>query len=202
MDTRKSLCKNTVISADRETWTEEHLKDAETIEVEIGFGSGEYLIRRASEHPDRLFIGIEKKPGMVTEVSKRVASRNLDNIRLIESCAKTAFADLFPACSVSRIYSLFPDPWPKRKHSKYRLFSTEYLCLVNNRLKVGGETLIVTDSADYYHWILRQTPDAGFEIEHGPITPQFNTRFERIWLEQDFNTFFRILLKKTQQIKT
>lgn len=202
MDTRESWCENPVIIADREAWEEINLKEAGTIEVEIGFGSGEYLIRRASEYPDRLFIGIEKKPGMITEVAKMVVSRNLNNIRLLESCAKDAFTDLFPACSISRAYSLFPDPWPKRKHSKYRLFSAQYLRLLNNRLIFGCEALIVTDSEDYCNWMLKQLPDTGFEVENSTIPPQFDTRFERRWLEQDLSTFFRILLKKVRHIET
>ncbi|WP_223294193.1 tRNA (guanine(46)-N(7))-methyltransferase TrmB [Chlorobium phaeobacteroides] len=202
MDSRETLCENPVIITDRDAWKEINLKDAGTIEVEIGFGSGEYLLRRASEYPERLFIGIEKKPGMITEVSKRVASHNLNNIRLLESCAKDAFADLFPANSISRVYSLFPDPWPKRKHLHYRLFSSEYLRLLNNRLIFGSEALIVTDSEDYCNWMLKQLPDTGFEVENSIIPPQFDTRFERKWLEQNFNTFFRILLKKARHIET
>jgi tRNA (guanine-N7-)-methyltransferase len=202
MDTRKSLCKSPVIIADREAWAEKDLKHTKTIEVEIGFGSGEYLLRRAAEYPERLFIGIEKKAGMITEVSKRVTCLKLNNIRLLESCAKDAFTDLFPASSISRAYSLFPDPWPKRKHLQYRLFSSEYLRLLNNRLIFGSEALIVTDSKDYCNWMLKQLPDTGFEVENSIISPQFDTRFERKWLEQNFNTFFRILLKKIRHIET
>lgn len=203
MDTRASLSESPVIIADREAWEEINLRDAGTVEVEveIGFGSGEYLLRRASQYPDRLFIGIEKKPGMITEVAKMVASRNLDNIRLLESCAREAFTDLFPACSVSRAYSLFPDPWPKRRHSKYRLFSTPYLRLLNNRLISGCEALIVTDSEDYCNWVLTQIPGTGFEVENDTIPPQFDTRFERKWLKQRLSTFFRILLRKTEHIE-
>ena len=115
MDTRPSLSESPVIIADREAWEQINLKDAGTIEVEIGFGSGEYLLRRASEYPDRLFIGIEKKSGLITDVAKKVAIHNLDNIRLLDSCARNAFTCLFPACSISRAYSLFPDPWQKKK---------------------------------------------------------------------------------------
>lgn len=201
MDTREIFCKNPVIIADLQAWDGNNLKNSGTIEVEIGFGSGEYLLRRASEHPERLFIGIEKKPGMITEVSKRAESRNLDNIRLIESCAEEAFNNLFPSCSIARAYSLFPDPWPKRKHNKYRLFTKAYLRLLNNRLVSGGEALIVTDSEDYYRWILKQTSDTGFELENGPIPPQFDTRFERKWIKQNVSTFYRIQLNKAEHIE-
>ena len=201
MDTRTSLYESPVIIADRKAWEEINLKDAGTIEVEIGFGSGEYLLRRATEYPDRLFIGIKKKSGLITEVAKKVAIHNLDNIRLLESCANNAFTCLFPACSLSRAYALFPDPWPKKRHIKHRLFSAQYLRLLNNRLTSGGEALIVTDSEEYCNWVLTQLPDTGFEIENSTIPPQFDTRFERKWLEQDLSTFFRILLKKTEHIE-
>jgi tRNA (guanine-N7-)-methyltransferase len=202
MNTRASLFESPVIIADREAWEQINLKDAGTIEVEIGFGSGEYLLRRATEYPDRLFIGIEKKSGLITDVAKKVAIHNLDNIRLLDSCARNAFTCLFPACSISRAYSLFPDPWPKKRHIKHRLFSTQYLCLLNNRLISGGEALIVTDSEDYCNWVLKQLPGTGFEVENSTIPPQFDTRFERKWLEQDLSTFFRILLRKTEHIET
>ncbi len=201
MNTRAPLYESPVIIADRKAWEEINLKDAGTIEVEIGFGSGEYLLRRASEYPDRLFIGIEKKSGLMRVVAKKVASHNLDNIRLLDSCARDAFTYLLPACSLSRVYALFPDPWPKKRHIKYRLFSTQYLRLLNNRLISGGEALIVTDSEDYCNWVLKQLPGTGFEVENSTIPPQFDTRFERKWLEQDLSTFFRILLRKTEHIE-
>ena len=201
MDTRPSLYESPVIIADREAWEQINLKDAGTIEVEIGFGNGEYLLRRASEYPDRLFIGIEKKSGLIKEVAKKVASHNLDNIRLLESCANNVFTYLLPACSLSRAYSLFPDPWPKKRHIKHRLFSMQYLRLLNNRLISGGEALIVTDSEDYCNWVLQQLPGTGFKVENSTIPPQFDTRFERKGLEQNFSTFFRILLKKTEHIE-
>ena len=201
MDTRPSLSESPVIIADRKAWEQINLKDAGTIEVEIGFGSGEYLLRRASEYPDRLFIGIEKKSGLITEVAKKVVSLNLENIRLLDSCASNVFTYLLPACSLSRAYALFPDPWPKKRHIKYRLFSMQYLRLLNNRLISGGEALIVTDSEDYCNWVQQQLPGTGFEVENSTIPPQFDTRFERKGLEQNFSTFFRILLKKTEHIE-
>jgi tRNA (guanine-N7-)-methyltransferase len=201
MDTRASFSESPFIIADREAWEQINLKDAGTIEVEIGFGSGEYLLRRASEYPDRLFIGIEKKSGLITDVARKVAIQNIDNIRLLDSCARNVFTCLFPACSLSRVYALFPDPWPKKRHIKYRLFSMQYLRLLNNRLISRGEALIVTDSEDYCNWVLKQLPGTGFEVESSTIPPQFDTRFERKWLEQDFRTFFRIQLRKTEHIE-
>ncbi|NTW83436.1 MAG: tRNA (guanine-N7)-methyltransferase [Chlorobiaceae bacterium] len=170
------------------------------IEVEIGFGDGDYLIRRARENPGTTFIGIEQKPSLIVGVSKKVAALQVDNIRFLQSCAKDAFCDLFTPQSLSRVYALFPDPWPKRKHIKYRLFSTDYLRMLNNRLIPDGEGLIVTDSEDYGKWIVKQALGTGFTIEHSRVPAQFNTRFERKWSEQGQNGFYQVLLKKMQHL--
>ncbi len=170
------------------------------IEVEIGFGDGDYLIRKARENPDTTFIGIEQKPSLITGVSKKAATMQVDNIRILQSSAKDAFCDLFAPRSLSRVYALFPDPWPKRKHIKYRLFSTDYLRLLNNRLIDEGEALIVTDSEKYAKWIVTQAVGTGFDIEYHTAPPQFNTRFERKWAGQGQNGFYQIHLKKTQHM--
>ncbi|ANT65474.1 tRNA (guanine(46)-N(7))-methyltransferase TrmB [Prosthecochloris sp. CIB 2401] len=186
---------------DQQTHDLNNLLGARVTEVEIGFGDGEHLIRRASEHPERTFIGIEKKSSRAAVVATTIERKHLDNILILQSCAHEAFRDLLPSCSISRIYALFPDPWPKRKHVMYRLFSSEYLRLMNNRLQHGGEALIVTDSEQYYHWILKQTPGTGFVVEHDTIPPLYNTRFERKWVDRNQHSFFRIRLEKTRHIE-
>jgi tRNA (guanine-N7-)-methyltransferase len=202
MDTSVSFCGNHDSASDQRKQAYKNLMDTRPVEVEIGFGDGDYLIRRASVNPDRSFIGIEQKSSLITGISKKAASLHIDNIQFIESSAENAFGDLFSSCSISRVYALFPDPWPKRKHLKYRLFSSSYLRLLNNRLVPEGEALIVTDSENYYQWILKQTPDTGFDVRYGMIAPQFNTRFERKWVSKGFCDFFQILLTKTQHIDT
>ncbi|NTW82878.1 MAG: tRNA (guanine-N7)-methyltransferase [Chlorobiaceae bacterium] len=202
MDNTSPLCVNHAVTTDQKKNFYDNLIATGTIEVEIGFGDGDYLISRARTYPERTFFGIEHKPSLIAGVSKKAASLNVDNIRFFQSCAKDAFNDLFTSCSISRVYALFPDPWPKRKHIKYRLFSSSYLRLLNNRLVPEGEALIVTDSSDYGRWIVKQTPDTGFEVECSMVPPQFNTRFERKWIVQGYHDFFQILLKKRDHIET
>lgn len=185
---------------EQETHEQTSLLGEGVTEVEIGFGDGEHLIRQAIEHPDITFIGIEKKSSRAAVVATTVERKHLDNIRIVQACAHEAFRDLLPASSITRICALFPDPWPKRKHVMYRLFSSEYLRLMNNRLQHGGEALIVTDSEQYYHWILKQTTSTGFEVENGTIPPLYNTRFERKWVDRNQQSFYRILLTKNQHI--
>jgi tRNA (guanine-N7-)-methyltransferase len=202
MDTLSPLCRNQTATSGQDILHHENLVYTRPVEVEIGFGDGEYIIRRALTYPERTFIGIDHKSSLIAGVSRKASSLHLDNLQLLHSCAKDVFSNLFASSSISRIYALFPDPWPKRKHMKYRLFSSPYLRLLNNRLRLDGEVMIVTDSRDYCQWIMKQTQDTGFEIRNSMIPPQFNTRFERKWVKQGYNVFHQIQLMKTRHIDT
>ena len=55
----------------------------------------------------------------------------------------------FPRCSLQHILVLFPDPWPKKRHHKRRLLSTEFLEKLSMKLTTDGQMSIATDCADY-----------------------------------------------------
>jgi len=59
-----------------------------------------------------------------------------------------------PAASIGRVFVLFPDPWPKRRHWKRRLLSEGTLAELARIMPSGGELRIATDIADYAAWIL------------------------------------------------
>ena len=52
-------------------------------ELEIGFGKGRYLLRRAQEDPDRLFLGIEIAGQYYRLTRDRAARKGLDNVVLV-----------------------------------------------------------------------------------------------------------------------
>tara|TARA_B100001996_G_scaffold200966_1_gene153828 strand:+ start:446 stop:841 length:396 start_codon:yes stop_codon:yes gene_type:complete len=56
--------------------------------------------------------------------------------------------------SVSKIFILFPDPWPKKKHHKRRFIQSNLLKNLYKILTEDGELRISTDHHDYLSWIL------------------------------------------------
>ena len=99
------------------------------LEVEIGFGNGEFLVRRAQERPERHFIGIELEWASVQRALRRLAQAQATNVRLLLVDAHVALQRLFSPLALQRVYSLFPCPWPKERHAKHRLFSHTFLTL-------------------------------------------------------------------------
>jgi tRNA (guanine-N7-)-methyltransferase len=74
--------------------------------------------------------------------------------------------------SLTAIFAFFPDPWPKKRHNKRRLFRTELVELMLKKLKPGGEIIAATDWAEYGQQMLEVLPNSKLSIRPSwrPIT--------------------------------
>lgn len=173
---------------------------AAPLEMEIGFGNGEYLVERAAEYPERDFIGIELVWDSARRGLRRVAGSGVRNVRILQADAVSVLARLVAPGSFERICTLFPCPWPKDRHVGNRIFSHRFLRLVNSRLAPDGEARIVTDSEPYVEWVVEQLPGTGFEPEKKIIPPGFNTKYEAKWRAEGQQEFYDLRLRKIETI--
>src|SRR5690606_32306363 len=114
----------------------------------IGFGAGEHLCAQAALHPDWGFIGCEVYMNGVAAALSAIDRAGLANIRIHDGDAR-AVLDGLPDGSLERIFVLFPDPWPKKRHHKRRLVSPDTVRQFARLLRKGGELRIASDIADY-----------------------------------------------------
>jgi tRNA (guanine-N7-)-methyltransferase len=168
--------------------------------VEIGCGLGEFLTRTATASPEKNFVGIELEWKRLVKTLRKVESSGLNNVRVFRLDAVVVFERLFAPRSIAKVYCLFPCPWPKKKHTKHRLFSRNFLRLLNSRLASGGELLLVTDHYPYVEWIRGQLRSTGLELAERKIAPQFDTKFERKWTAGGQREFFEMYFKKKRHI--
>jgi len=182
-------------------WRQEFGRDA-PLEIEIGFGNGDFLVRRAEAYPERNFVGIEVEWPSVRRALRRIAQAELGNARLLMVDAQIALERVFLPRSLHRVYALFPCPWPKERQAKYRLFSHDFLRLLNNRLVKGGEAQVVTDHRAYLDWVLEQVPGCGFEFRCQEIPPRYGTKYENKWHRQGQEQFFELNFLKIEHIAT
>jgi tRNA (guanine-N7-)-methyltransferase len=120
---------------------------------EIGFGGAEHLIWQAHHNPDVTIIGCEPFEDGVIKALAGIEERSLTNVRIHPDDARDLLRAL-PDGSLDRVFILFPDPWPKRKHVKRRLVSTPTLDLLARVMKPGTELRVGTDIGDYARTIL------------------------------------------------
>lgn len=118
------------------------------LHLEIGFGGGEHLAYRADLLPDHGFIGAEPFVNGVAQALVHVRDGRLANVRLHWGDALEVLARI-PDGSLTMLYLLHPDPWPKAKHAKRRMMNDGPVKLFAQKLKPGGEFRFGTDHAVY-----------------------------------------------------
>ena len=127
--------------------------DDRPLELEIGFGAGEHLAAQAAARPDHGFIGCEPFLNGVVGALGHIRDRALGNVRLHMGDALDVIERL-PDASLSRVYLLHPDPWPKARHAKRRMVNDGPLDLIAAKLAPGGAFRLGTDDPTYCRWAM------------------------------------------------
>lgn len=157
------------------------------LEVDLGCGKGRFLIARARDNGETCFLGIDRRQMRILKVERAARRHKLENIRLLcaENC--TAVENYIPPESVSAYYLFFPDPWPKRRHHRRRLFNADFLDAVNRTMRKEGKIHIATDHPDYFAIIRRILANDGRLTEIEPFIPAEHerTNFELLFMGQN-----------------
>lgn len=142
--------------------------NARPLHFEIGFGGGEHMAYRADMLPDHGFIGCEPYLNGVAMLLPQIRDENLHNIRVHMGDALDVLRRI-PDGSLSFVYLLHPDPWPKARHIKRRMMNDGPVQMIAAKLKPGGEFRFGTDHPVYLRHAMMvmqrhlNGPDAPFE---------------------------------------
>jgi len=124
------------------------------LNLEIGFGNGESLLKMAIEAPESNFIGIEvHRPG-VGNLLSGMDREGCQNLRIISHDAVEVLGHMIGDHSLNKVQIFFPDPWPKKRHHKRRLIQAPFVKLLYRKLKPGGLLHLATDWEDYAHQMM------------------------------------------------
>jgi tRNA (guanine-N7-)-methyltransferase len=118
-------------------------------EVELGFGKGRHLLARALAEPERRFLGVEVASAYYRRLRDRARRAGAANLVVVRGEAAYLLAAALPAAFAAAVHVYFPDPWPKSRHHKRRLFDPDRLDLVLRLLRPGGRLLFATDHLAY-----------------------------------------------------
>ncbi|MEX1111819.1 MAG: methyltransferase domain-containing protein [Chthoniobacterales bacterium] len=117
--------------------------------LDLGCGNGVFLAALAAAHPGWNVLGVEKKGYRVRQARRH--AQDLDNARVVQGEVVEVVSGL-PAASITRVYLLFSDPWPKRRHAVRRLVQRSFASLLADRLAPHGSFFFASDSAAYTDW--------------------------------------------------
>ncbi len=139
------------------------------VEVDLGCGDGRFLTAMAGRHPDRNFLGIERLVGRIRSACGKAARAQLPNVRVLLIESAYAVEYLLPPASIDVLHLLFPDPWPKKRHHRRRLVSSDFLAAAHRALAPAGRLRIATDQVDYFQAIRQLAAASEFrdEVDYG-----------------------------------
>ncbi|MFP6715111.1 MAG: tRNA (guanosine(46)-N7)-methyltransferase TrmB [Alphaproteobacteria bacterium] len=127
--------------------------------LEIGFGAGEHLVAQARANPDVGLIGCDPFFEGVGKLLSQIDAEGLKNIRIFPGEARRLISALPVAC-LGKVFALFPDPWPKKRHHKRRLVNRDFLDALARVMCDDGEFRLSTDHDEHGRWLL------GFLLRH------------------------------------
>lgn len=143
------------------------------VEMEIGIGKGRFLLAQAEARPQVNFLGIEWSLKYLRVARDRARRRGLRNVRLFRADARHVLAVLVPDRSLARVHVYCPDPWPKKRHRKRRLFTEESAAHLGRVLLDGGYLDLSTDVREYFDEITQVVPaHSGLARAVDPLFPE------------------------------
>lgn len=125
------------------------------VQMEIGSGRGDFLIRYAAVRPDLNLLGVERKLTILRRAEHKVRYFKASNVLLLHAEIRHLLEEYIPPASLDAIHIYFPDPWPKKRHAKRRVIREGMPDLLGRALVMGGCLHIRTDVEAYYAEIMR-----------------------------------------------
>ena len=126
------------------------------LDVDIGFGKGEFLQELSVRHPEVDYVGLEYSRKRALKLRDKLVRLDRRNVRLVHGDAAVLVPLLFSPGSVRTVTLNFPDPWPKRRHHKKRLVTRVFGESLARALAPGGIITLATDFRPYAEQMLEE----------------------------------------------
>ncbi len=155
--------------------------------VEIGAGTGLFVVELAARHPELVFAAVDVKADRLQKGAYEALEKGIDNVVFIRARADQ-IDELFTPGSLRAIWLTFSDPFPKKRSAGRRLTHSTYLkkyatilCSRSNLeqnlrsdigstrldLEQGGQNglYIKHDNLEFFQWSLEQLVAEGWRID-------------------------------------
>jgi len=167
------------------------------VEMDLGSGSGKFLLETAKAFPERNFLGVERLLGRIRKTRRKAFHSDLENLRVLRMEIDHTVRFLITKGTVSRFHLYFPDPWPKRRHHSRRVVDTEFFKAAWHGLADNGEFWIKTDHQEYFDRIVKvvEQSNAWVTLVKWSDEGYGTTDFEDLFLSKKL-PIYRLRLRK------
>ena len=133
------------------------------IHIEIGMGKGDFILNMALKYPNINFVGIEKYSSVASVAIKKIMNYDIPNLKVLIIDA-IDLPEYFKS-EIDTIYLNFSDPWPKKRHSKRRLTSLNYLKVYDLLFKSNKHIIMKTDNDDLFEYSKEELTNYGYTLK-------------------------------------
>lgn len=186
-------------------WNQDVFKNNHPLIIEIGVGYGEFMTHYCLQHPEHNYVGMDIRFKRSFNVAKKLQDKELQNMRFLRAQGQR-LPWLFDQREIDQLLCFFPDPWPRKKQFKRRLFQKDFFQSLSTLLKPQGTLLFKTDHLEMFEWALNELSQCSnlnilwqsfdlyqdYEVLIDEKIKQlvqpmvtFQTKFEKIFLQQN-----------------
>lgn len=174
--------------------------------LEIGSGYGHFMMEYCEKNPDVNFIGLDYRFKRSYALAKKLSLHPNRNFKYLRAKGER-ISFMFEENELDRMFYFFPDPWPKARHNKKRLFQLPFLQAAYKVLRPGGTLYVKTDHEGYADWMEEvmnnqdlfdvQLATRDLRVTHPEhFLASFQTKFEKIFISQGVNIKAYVLVSK------
>lgn len=187
--------------------------NTQPVEIEIGTGKGRFIHEASKQNSHINYIGVERaqkyvlitRDRFIKYLRHKCIDKNtgvFENVRIVWTDANFFLTRYVPVESVKAYHIYFPDPWPKARQQKRRIFrNRDFLSAIARTLNSeGGKLYVATDFAEYFSEIQERlsiyTELKSMQQEESDYST-ITTNFERKYLHEGREIFRAIYEKST-----
>jgi tRNA (guanine-N7-)-methyltransferase len=136
------------------------IAEGRALTIELGCGHGHYLAAYAAAHPGEFCVGLDLLEDRIARATRKAGRARLANLVFVQAEARlflealAAWPDSLtpspPPARFRRVFVLFSDPWPKRRHWKHRVLQPALLDILAPLAAPGAALHFRTDHPDYF----------------------------------------------------
>lgn len=174
-------------------WKRSNINLTNQLVLEVGAGTGLFLVEQAQRHPEKTFIGLDVKADRLQKGARVAIERSLENIFFIRARADQLLEVVKPG-SVSEIWLTFSDPFPKKRDAKRRLIHPKFLDIYKNaHVSENAKLFLKTDDLDLFKWSLEQLvstdwclDELSFDLHDSELSDDYKimTTYEQRWVDE------------------
>ena len=189
-----ALFANSSLCFECEEWDKSWQPDV----VELGAGTGQFVVELAARHRDKNYVAIDVKADRLQKGAREAKHRRLTNVRFLRARADQ-LVEIFKPNSFHEIWLTFSDPFPRARSTGRRLTHPTFLTQYAQLLTPDGSLLIKHDNPEFFQWTLEQLvanswrlTELSFDLHESELSDDYKilTPYEERWLGEGRITQF------------